>query len=196
MRMETNQDPSLLEARGDYFERSGFAADGGYNDEWVHVDLGRFSIKFPNSDARKRAVRYHDLHHVVTGYATDLQGEAEISAWEIASGCGTMIAAWILNLLAFGHMLLRKPKPLYRAFVRGRQSRNLYGRAYNDALLAQSVSETRIELGLDELQPGDRGGHGTRARDRFAFLFWGSLAVSLAWGPIILPIAIAASALG
>ena len=51
-------------------------------------------MPFPNTPSRKRAVRYHDLHHALTGYATDLTGEFEISAWEIGSGCADHVAAW------------------------------------------------------------------------------------------------------
>ena len=172
-------DQSLQDARTEYFERSGFAPDGGYDDKWVVVDMGRFTIKFPNGDARKRAVRYHDLHHVVTGYGTDLKGEAEISAWEIASSCRDMVAAWILNLLAFGHVLVREPRALYNAFVRGRHSNNLYLYTYDDALLTRSVADIRKELGLDSdvYEPT----HG----NRLAFVAWGSLAIGLAWGPVL-----------
>jgi hypothetical protein len=35
-------------------------------------------------------------------YETDLPGEAEIAAWEIASGCARYQAAWILNLARSG----------------------------------------------------------------------------------------------
>lgn len=183
--MEFDPRKTLRDARAEYFERAGFAADGGYGDDWVHVDLGRFTLKFPNSDARRRAVQYHDLHHVVTGYDTDLRGEAEISAWEIASSCRDLVAAWILNLLAFGHVLLREPRALYRAFVRGRQSRNLYPYVFDEALLERSVADVRAELGLDGEPKGPGPG------DRVAFVAWGGLAILLAWGPLVAPIAVA-----
>jgi hypothetical protein len=181
--MGSAESQTLLDARADYFERSGFAPDGGYHDKWVHVDMGGWSIKFPNSEARRRAVRYHDLHHVVTGYGTDLKGEAQISAWEIASGCRGMVAAWILNLLAFGYVLLREPHALYAAFVRGRHSRNLYGHVYEDALLERSAANVRQELGLSE-DPLVGG-----PRDRIAFVGWGALSLTLTWGPIALLLA-------
>jgi hypothetical protein len=184
--MTLGENQNLRDARSEYFERSGFAPDGGYHDKWVEVDMGRFTIKFPNSDARLRAVRYHDLHHVLTGYETDLKGEAEISAWEIASSCRDMIAAWILNLLAFGHVLIREPRALYKAFIRGRQSRNLYLYTYDDTLLERTVSELRTELGLDsELDEPTIG-------NRIAFVAWGSLAIGLAWGPVLALVCLAA----
>jgi predicted nucleic acid-binding protein len=85
----------------------------------------------------------------MTGYQTDLLGEFEISAWELASGCADKTAAWILNFGGYAAGLLVAPRRTLRAFVRGRHSQNLYRRRYDDALLARTVGEMRRELGLD-----------------------------------------------
>ena len=106
-------------------------------------------MPFPNSPGRKRAVRFHDLHHALTGYATDTLGEFEISAWEIGSGCAGYIAAWQLNLAGMTGGLFVAPRRTWRAFLRGRQSRNLYRTQYDDVLLARRVEEVRRELALD-----------------------------------------------
>ena len=42
-------------------------------------------------------MRYHDLHHILTEYDTTWTGEAEVSAWELATGCKNYLAAWILD---------------------------------------------------------------------------------------------------
>ena len=76
---------TLREARARYFRENGFGEDGGYAKRWVEVQLGPIPFAFPNTQARVRAVLTHDLHHVVTGYATDLVGEAEIAAWVAAA---------------------------------------------------------------------------------------------------------------
>src|SRR5262249_4540044 len=115
---------------------------------WVKVRLGPLPFFFPNTAARVRAVRFHDLHHVVTGYATDVVGEAEIAAWEIATGCAGFGAAWLLNLEALALGLLRAPGPSWRAFLRGRRTRNLYGARFDEALLAARVGDVRARLGL------------------------------------------------
>src|SRR6476659_1840164 len=83
-----------------YFADNGFGPDGGYDQPSVAIPVGPFVFRFPNTEARKRAVKRHDIHHLITGYATDLLGEAEIAAWELASGCRDYYAAWALNLLA------------------------------------------------------------------------------------------------
>ncbi|PYS76753.1 MAG: hypothetical protein DMF66_12990 [Acidobacteria bacterium] len=64
------------------------AEDGGYSDAWVKLKLWRMPIWFPNTEGRRRAVRFHDVHHVLTEYPTTWRGEFEIAAWEIATGIG------------------------------------------------------------------------------------------------------------
>lgn len=176
----------LREARARYFEDNGFGADGGYDARWVKLAIGPVPFAFPNTQARVRAVRYHDLHHVLTGYRTDLIGESEIGAWELASGCRGFGAAWVLNLSALGLGLLVNPARMRRAFVRGRHTRNLYGHAFDDALLDQRVGDMRAALGLDAPVP-----EATPA-DRRAFLGYGALGLlllALQTGLVLAPLA-------
>jgi hypothetical protein len=95
-----NYDASLTmrAARAVYFRANGFGESGGYDDPWVSFKLGPVPVSFPNTPGWVSAVRYHDLHHVLTGYDTDNAGEFEISAFEIAAGCRDFYAAWFLNL--------------------------------------------------------------------------------------------------
>src|SRR5689334_975997 len=72
---------TMRAARRLYFDANGFG-EGGYDAKWVTVKMGPIPFAFPNSPERVRSVRLHDLHHVVTDYATDWTGEAEIGAWE------------------------------------------------------------------------------------------------------------------
>ncbi len=148
-RVDYDPESTLLEARRAYFEGNGFPSDGGYAAKWVDFELGPIPMPIPNSDARRRAVRYHDLHHVLTGYQTDIYGEAEISAWELAAGCRDMVAAWILNLGGMGLGILIAPRRTWRAWLRGCQSRTLYDKSLDDALLQKRLGSVRTELGLD-----------------------------------------------
>src|SRR5690606_16333222 len=119
--------------------------------------LGPVRTGLPNTGARRRAARYHDLNHVVTGYATDLRGEVEISAWEVGSGCRRFWAAWLLGLSAMLVGATRWPGATVRSFARGRQTRNLYGWDYRVAL-DTPVAELREALGLTQatsVRPGD-----------------------------------------
>jgi len=96
-------------ARTRYFEINALGEDGGYGARWVPVKVGPLRLYIYNSPGRKRAVRYHDIHHLLTGNGTSWQGEAEIGAWEVASGCADHLAAWVLNLGAMLVGLLFAP---------------------------------------------------------------------------------------
>jgi hypothetical protein len=139
-------DPAMTmrAARDRYFEVNQFGADGGYDAPWVEFQVGPVPFPFPNSKARKRAVKVHDLHHILTGYDTNFLGEIEISAWELGAGCKDMVAAWALNLGGLGVFWLA-PARIFRAFVRGRRSRSLYGDDV-DASLSLTVAEARERM--------------------------------------------------
>ncbi|HKG13481.1 MAG TPA: hypothetical protein VKB12_09075 [Pyrinomonadaceae bacterium] len=159
---------SLGEARKLYFELNGFGEDGGYTERWIKVKVWRLPVWLPNTEGRRRAVRLHDLHHIVTEYPTTWRGEAEISAWEVGGGgLRRYYAGWLLDLMNIAQGLLINPRGLYRAFVRGRRSANLYSGEFTDELLAHSVGEFRRRL-LPVEEPHAR----PTLRDRAAFVFW------------------------
>ena len=158
--MRTEYDPTMTmsEARDRYFAINGFGPEGGYNDAWVDYKLGPIPAPVPNTAGRKRAVPFHDLHHVLTGYDTNTIGEFEISAWEIAAGCRDVAAAWALNLSGLAGGAIMAPRRVWRAFLRGRRMDTLYGRNL-DELLGRTVAEVRALVTHDEpptrARPGD-----------------------------------------
>jgi len=135
-------DLTMRAARTLYFDANGFGETGGYDDAWVDFKLGPVPFPFPNTKSRVAAVRFHDLHHVLTGYDTDTIGEFEISAWEIAAGCKGFAAAWVLNLGGLAAGLLSAPRRVFAAFVRGRRCKTLYGEPF-EPLLDATVGEVR-----------------------------------------------------
>lgn len=140
---------TMMEARKRYFDTNHFGDDGGYGDAWVDFQLGPIPFPFPNTKGRIRAVKVHDLHHIVTAYDTNLIGELEIGAWEVGAGCKDFYAAWFLNLSSMGGGFLFAPVRTYRAFLRGRHSSSLYGRDL-DELLQKTVADIRRETRVDE----------------------------------------------
>jgi hypothetical protein len=162
---------TLRAARALYFARSGFD-ESSYVERWVRLKAGPLALWMPNTAARVRAVRLHDLHHVVTGYDTTWTGEGEIGAWEVASGCAHHVAAWHLNLLAMAIGLAIAPRATFDAFVRGRRSRNLYREEFGEGLLAETVGRMRRRLGLE----GSAGR--TSAGERAAFAVWAAAALA------------------
>jgi hypothetical protein len=143
----------LGEAREDYFARNGFST-AAYEERWVRVKLGPLPIVFPNVASRRRAIRFHDLHHVLTGYGTDVRGEAQIGAWELAATFPDRgpryWAAWLLNSFMATLGLFIAPRLVIRAFRRGRRCRSLYRLGWSEQLLDMEVDEARRELGLLE----------------------------------------------
>lgn len=162
---------SVRAARDRYFAENGLG-DGGYTARWVKLKAGPLSLAFPNTAARVAAVRFHDIHHILTEYKTTWTGEAEIGTWEIASSCAHHYAAWMLNLQAMAIGLVISPKAVWRAFLRGRQTKNLYHEEFGEALLTPTVSELRHRLQLDKKpQP-------TILADYVAFAGWSIVSVA------------------
>jgi hypothetical protein len=148
-----NHSLTLATARSQYWQANGFGDDGGDSLDWIPIKLWKLTVKIPNTEGRRRAVRLHDLHHVVTGYRTDLAGESEIAAWELASGCFRWPAAFVLNQFALAMGLVVAPRSVMQAWARGRATRNLYRFDGVDELLPRTVDEVRSELGLDAAPP-------------------------------------------
>lgn len=173
------QQDTLGGARAAYYERNHFGADGGDSLEWVPVKVLGITLRIPNTEGRRRAVRFHDLHHVVTGYETDLRGEAEIGAWELASGCLQWPAATVLNFFALAIGVAMAPRRMVRAWARGRHTRNLYGERDVAELLPRKVDEVRSTLGLDGPAPK------VRLRDVLAVLALGLPGLAIMAAPLV-----------
>jgi hypothetical protein len=166
---------TLADARAAFFAASHLGPDGGYGARWVRVESRPIPFYFPNTACRVAAAKLHDLHHVATGYGVDWPGEAEIAAWEIASGCGRYGWAWILNLGAFTIGLFLSPRRTFRAFVRGRRATtNLYHAGFAETQLADvTVGALRRQVGVGAVDAS------AKANDSVYFALW--VAVGLGW---------------
>ncbi len=149
-------------ARAEYFAANGFS-EAGYHSRFVKLQLGPVPVWILNTASRVRSVRLHDVHHVLTGYGTDVLGEGEIGAFELAAGCADHWAARYLNLNAVAIALPLGAGTLLRAYARGRRSRCLYDREWDDALLDETVGKLRERLAIDSRDVAPN------AADRLAF---------------------------
>jgi hypothetical protein len=132
---------SVRDALADHLAASGLPPDAGDSDPFAVVKIFYMPYPIPNTRSRKRAVRIHDLNHLVSGYKTDRVGELEISAWELASGgCRDYGAAWVLDLAGLLGGLMVAPRRTVRAFLAGRNQQNLYRFEY-DELLALTMAD-------------------------------------------------------
>jgi hypothetical protein len=169
---------SMRAARERYFDVNGF--DGSYSEKWVKLKAGPVTLYLPNAEGRKRAVRFHDLHHIITGYQTDWAGECEISAYEIGGGCGPFLWAWYLNSQALLLWPFVAPRRAFQAFVRGRHARTLYHQGeFQDALLERTVGDIRDALALDRPPPP------ATLADRLAFAGWTAVSLVANLAPLV-----------
>jgi len=89
-------------------------------------------------------LKFHDLHHIMSGYGIDRIGESEISAWELGSRSCRKPLISIMNLFALSTGFILSPQKVITAFYRGCRSRNLY-------YMSDGISEEAIDQ-LDIMQ--------------------------------------------
>jgi hypothetical protein len=93
----------------------------------------------------------HDLHHVATGFGTDLAGEGEVSAWEIRRGL-TNLGVYVSSFVVMGTLWGIALAPLralaaWRASGAGRASLFATDPDYG-AMLDMTVGELRAQLAI------------------------------------------------
>jgi hypothetical protein len=148
---------TALAGRDAYLAENGFDL-AGYEAPYAEVPLLGRSLRIPNPESRRRAVRFHDLHHVATGYGTDKVGEGEISAWELRRGLrplGLYVRALVVSGALIG--LLIAPRRTWRAYRAssasagsgsGARTSLFRGDIAYDTLLTMSIGELRAALGV------------------------------------------------
>ena len=110
-----------------------------------YYPLGFISIPFYNSKGRQRAIARHDFNHLLTGFDSSVSGEAQLAAWEIASGFPSPYrVAYIYSLGALLPGLFICPIMVIKAFLAGLRAKNAY---------ALDVPESEIlQMPLEELE--------------------------------------------
>ena len=141
-----NPNLSVRDARNLHFRQYELPLDGGYEDKWTALKFGPLTFYIFNSESRKRAVKLHDIHHLVTGYKSDPRGEAEISAWELAAGIHDKHFARFINLGGLFYGAYLYPKTTFLAYLRGRYSQTLYDQEFSECLLDQKLHQLREKL--------------------------------------------------
>jgi len=143
---------SVREARDSYLAENGFGMDQ-YDADSVTVNFWGIRFPVPNPPTRKIAIRYHDLHHVMTGYGTDPTGEAEISVWEFRRGIrafGVYVRFIIFTGIILG--FFHSPKAVWTAWKASKIGNPLPKptMAHYESLLEKTLGELRREYGVPE----------------------------------------------
>src|SRR5581483_6546998 len=141
-----SREPRLLgDALLHHYAVHGLPPDGGESAVWFRVQLGPVTFHLPNPPSRKRAVLYHDVNHILTGYDTVFtRGEMDIAGFELGAGCGKFLFAWLINACMATLGMTIRPRAIVRAFRRGRQARSIYSDARTRSeLMTSTVSSLR-----------------------------------------------------
>jgi hypothetical protein len=141
----------VREGRDAYLGENGFSVEA-YDESTTEATLLGIRFRVPNTPKHRWAIMLHDLHHVATGFGTDLTGEAEISAWETPQGLRPLgfYTGWIVgNLALLGFVIA--PRRTITAW-RASRAPNLFHHpelCYEE-ILAMSIAELRRVLRLPE----------------------------------------------
>jgi hypothetical protein len=117
---------NIKQALRKFYEDSGFEVETGKRPTFVDVFVGCLLIPLPNIETRRRYIKYHDLHHVITGFNATQVGEGEVSAWELGTGSFLHPVLMFMNLIAISTALAVAPVRVFKAYLLGCKSRNLY----------------------------------------------------------------------
>jgi len=116
----------INQALKEFYKQSGFEPDTGKRPAFVEVFVGCLLIPLPNVETRRKYIKYHDLHHVINNYDATQVGEGEVSAWELGTGSLLHPILMFMNLIAISTALAVSPKRVFKAYLVGCKSRNLY----------------------------------------------------------------------
>ena len=165
---------TLQDELASFYKRSGFGDVVGARSLTVPVYTGCMLVPLPNIETRRRFLKYHDLHHLVTGYSVGRIGEGEVSAWELGTGSAFVSPMLgVMNLIALSTGLVLEPRRMWRAFRRGCASRNLYPQAARADIdrgkwidiegLRKDILETRLSSGPASLRAVEFGAYSALA---------------------------------
>ena len=103
------------------------------------VSFGPFRVPVPHPGQ----LHWHDLHHVALGYAPDLIGEMEVSAFELRTGPANMVVLFLcVAAVLLGAFIA--PRRTLRAFRAAAGCRSLYRCPIpNEDVLLWRVAELR-----------------------------------------------------
>jgi hypothetical protein len=148
---------NVRDARDAYLATNGFTVEA-YDAKWTDASLLGIKFRVPNTKKHRVSIMLHDLHHVATGFGTDLTGEGEISAWEARRGLGAF-GAYVASIVASGVLLglLVAPRRTARAWRNSSSNASLFPLVQHpdfvaryERLLTLTVGELRRELGVPE----------------------------------------------
>ncbi|APR83482.1 Hypothetical protein A7982_08831 [Minicystis rosea] len=142
-------DWTVRRARDAYLAENGFTV-AAYDDAWTEASFLGIRFSVPNTQRHRWAIMLHDLHHVATGFGTDLTGEGEISLWELRRGLSAL-GLYVGGIVASGALMgvFASPRRAWAAFSASGSTPSLFDPNVDyDALLDMTVGELRARLAV------------------------------------------------
>lgn len=141
---------SVRRGRDAYLAENGFTLEA-YDARWTKATIFGVPVVVPNTKRHRWAIMLHDLHHVATGYGTDMAGEGEISGWELGRGLGSL-GLYVGSIVLFGAIggLVVAPRRTWAAFRASAAARRSLFHAEEpyEQLLEGDVGALRSRLGI------------------------------------------------
>ena len=135
-------------------EENGFTLEA-YDARWTDASFLGVRFRIPNTRRHRFAIMLHDLHHVATGFGTDLVGEGEISAWELRRGLRGL-DLYVTSIVASGALMgaVFAPRRALAAWRASGKSSSLFASVQSDgeyhALLDTTVATLRRRLDVPD----------------------------------------------
>ena len=97
------------------------------SDKWVCFLIGGLRIPYFPRYPLRHFLTIHDVHHLMTGYSTDIRDEIYLIGWELTSGGWGRHNWWYFGKpLSLVVMFLINPVGVWTALSAGARHHNLY----------------------------------------------------------------------
>jgi hypothetical protein len=110
---------TISDALQEFYKKNNLSLDGGKNEDFFELKFKLFTLKLPNSKARKKVIYIHDIQHVLYDCNITWKGEAFIAGWEIGTKMWKHFPIGMMSLWAMGFSLLNYPKEVFKGYKTG-----------------------------------------------------------------------------
>ena len=118
---------AVHQALSEFYTKHNFGEELGKRPKTVDVYTGCLLVPMPNIETRNKYLKYHDIHHIITGYSVGRIGEGKVSAWELGTGSFYVNPILgVMNLIALSTGVFLDRHAMWHAYKRGCCSSNLY----------------------------------------------------------------------
>ncbi len=143
---------TVRQARDAYLAENGFTVQA-YDAKTTDASFLGIKFAVPNTPRHRVGIMLHDLHHVVTGFGTDIRGEGEISVWEARRGLKPL-GLYVATIVTSGALagFLFAPRRALHAWQKSVGGASLFPMCQLDARAFEARYAELLEMTVDELR--------------------------------------------